>query len=299
MYNIENQIDNEIIPLFNASLSLFPNNKSNVLTFDNGKIWGSGSIPWVLLKYMELNENIVIDTDKTNNGRILKSSCEIKDSIVENFNNITIKEKIKQNKINHYKAQNIIKNIAENKIIPLLKKKDLYQSQIANELGIGRKCKYNDLNNRIVANLMDNLCYQGIIKKWKDQRHTKFKVISNKQYELLPFVNNEKAKSKGEALAAEFFTIYKINFVQQKTFKGCKHKRYLPFDFYLEKYNLLIEIQGLQHFEFIPFFHETIENFKLQRKRDKIKRIFAEENEIELLTIRYDEDIFNALKKYF
>ena len=65
----------------------------------------------------------------------------------------------------------------------------------------------------------------------------------------------------------------------------------MPFDFYLNKYNICIEVQGEQHYKPVGFgnikFKKSIENFILQRKRDKIKENYCKENNIGLLKISY------------
>lgn len=70
----------------------------------------------------------------------------------------------------------------------------------------------------------------------------------------------------------------------EKTFAGCKYKNKLEFDFYLPKYNALIEYDGSHHFESIKYFGGN-EALKLVQKRDKIKNEFSVKNNIPLLRI--------------
>lgn len=56
-------------------------------------------------------------------------------------------------------------------------------------------------------------------------------------------------ESKGEKGVAEFLDSIEVEFETQKRFPDCKHKRRLPFDFYLPDYDALIEFDGQQHFE--------------------------------------------------
>lgn len=76
-----------------------------------------------------------------------------------------------------------------------------------------------------------------------------------------------------------------FDFCTQKTFKDCQYRNPLPFDFYLEEYNLCIEYDGEQHFE--PRFGE--EEFEKTVVRDKIKTEFCNKNGITLLRIPYWE----------
>ena len=92
--------------------------------------------------------------------------------------------------------------------------------------------------------------------------------------------------SRGESRIQKFLKKNKIAFVPQKTFSDCKHLKVLPFDFYLPKYNLLIEFQGAQHYRPVEVFGGK-EAFIGQKHRDKIKKEFAKKNDIVLLAISY------------
>jgi hypothetical protein len=43
-------------------------------------------------------------------------------------------------------------------------------------------------------------------------------------------------------------------------------KNHLPFDFYLKKYNAVIEYNGLQHYEFFEYFHKTEDEFEKRKE---------------------------------
>jgi len=96
--------------------------------------------------------------------------------------------------------------------------------------------------------------------------------------------------SHGENEIEKILNNKNILFETQKKFKNCKDKYYLPFDFYLPEYNLCIEFDGIQHFKPIDYFGGE-EKFKLQQKRDSIKNIYCKENNINLLRIKYNENI--------
>ena len=59
----------------------------------------------------------------------------------------------------------------------------------------------------------------------------------------------------------------------------------LFFDFYIPSYKLAIEIQGIQHYEFVEFFHEDRHGLRKQRLKDNIKREWALHNNINILEI--------------
>ncbi len=77
-----------------------------------------------------------------------------------------------------------------------------------------------------------------------------------------------------------------IEYRYQKRFKDCNHKASLPFDFYLPNYNILIEFDGIQHFEPISIWGGE-KALNSQRKRDKIKNEFAAENKYNLIRISH------------
>jgi very-short-patch-repair endonuclease len=66
---------------------------------------------------------------------------------------------------------------------------------------------------------------------------------------------------------------------------------YLYADIYIPSLNLAIEYDGEQHFKFIPFFHKTIEKFHEQQQRDILKNKLLKENHINLIRIKYNEEI--------
>ena len=59
----------------------------------------------------------------------------------------------------------------------------------------------------------------------------------------------------------------------------------LSLDFYLPQRKIAFEIQGEQHSEMNPFFHDSIEDFEKQLHRDEIKELFCELNNIKLIKL--------------
>ena len=82
-----------------------------------------------------------------------------------------------------------------------------------------------------------------------------------------------------------------IKYESEKTFNDClspKNNK-LPFDFYLQDYNLIIEFDGQHHFK--PIWS----NFETIKLHDKIKNEYCRNNKIELIRISYLEQ--NNLKQ--
>lgn len=96
-------------------------------------------------------------------------------------------------------------------------------------------------------------------------------------------------RSKGEVLIEQFLVAHNIKYETQKMFANCKHVFALKYDFYLPDMNLLIEFDGLQHYQFVKRFHKVEENFLQTQLRDKIKTNFAKDNNIALHRITYKE----------
>lgn len=88
-------------------------------------------------------------------------------------------------------------------------------------------------------------------------------------------------------------TKYDIQYKPQYSFNDCKDQRALPFDFYLPKYNLLIEYDGQQHYRPVNFGgisdEEAYENFKITQLHDSIKNNYCDVHNIPLLRIPYWE----------
>lgn len=101
-------------------------------------------------------------------------------------------------------------------------------------------------------------------------------------------------ESKGEKLIAKILDDNTIQYTSQKTFNDCrsiKQNRKFPFDFYLPKYNLIIEYDGEQHFEPIIFRGTTKKqankNFKQVQINDATKNEYCLKNNVNLLRIPY------------
>lgn len=100
-----------------------------------------------------------------------------------------------------------------------------------------------------------------------------------------------KIKSKGELFIANWLNQNVINFEVQKSFIGCKNVLPLRYDFYLPKHNMLIEYDGEPHFREVAYLGGKI-GYELRQINDKLKTIYAANNDIKLLRIPYTERKF-------
>lgn len=63
----------------------------------------------------------------------------------------------------------------------------------------------------------------------------------------------------------------------------------LRVDFFLPKENLIIEYNGIQHYEEVKYFHKKDNGFEKQKKRDRKLKKWCKDNGVKLLTIKYTE----------
>ena len=129
--------------------------------------------------------------------------------------------------------------------------------------------------------------------------HTKIKIICPKHGEFLQkpnaHLNGNGCPICNESKGEKEIRKYKnIKYKPQKTFYNCNYKYVLRFDFYLPEYNLCVEYNGIQHYIPIDFFG-GIKTFNINKARFEIKKKFCKENNIDLLVIKYDENIIEKL----
>lgn len=104
---------------------------------------------------------------------------------------------------------------------------------------------------------------------------------------------------RNEQVIINYLNNKNINFICQfKITKPFEGRNYIEIDFYLPDYNLFIEYNGKQHYVPIEYFGGEIA-FKNRVKRDENLRNYCKENNINLLEIRYDQNIEEKLDEYF
>jgi protein-arginine kinase activator protein McsA len=96
--------------------------------------------------------------------------------------------------------------------------------------------------------------------------------------------------SHGEREVRMCLDSHGIEYTEQYKFKDCVLKSHLPFDFYIPHINTVIEYHGIQHYEYIEFFHKNHNGFLYQLERDRIKRTYCSNNNIDYVAIRYNCD---------
>jgi hypothetical protein len=228
---------------------------------------------------------------------------------------LTTEEFIKKaNKIhnNKYDYSKSIYNKAQDKIIIICPiHGEFIQSAYHHLYGSGcYECKKEKIGNlkrsskeQFIekANKVHNNKYDYSLAKYVNN-HTKIKIICKEHgiFEMQPLMHLQgqackfckQTDSRGVLKIKDFFNKNNIKYSIEKKFSDCKGKVHrLPFDFYLQKYNLLIEFQGSQHY-FVKWSYKAFNDTQVT---DQIKRDYCQKNGINLLEISYKD--FNRIEE--
>lgn len=95
--------------------------------------------------------------------------------------------------------------------------------------------------------------------------------------------NCNRSISKGERRILEYLENHNIQFEKEAQFPWQSHKAY-RYDYYLPKYNLIIEYHDIQHYEETNFLHSSLTT---NQEHDQIKLTEALENGYNYLIIPY------------
>ena len=99
-------------------------------------------------------------------------------------------------------------------------------------------------------------------------------------------------KSVGEVEIFKWLSEHAIPFETQKVIPNenmfCK-RHYLTVDFYLPDLNLIIEMNGEQHYQYVEHFHTKDWTLEDQQIRDDTLRAYCKTHKISLLEIKYDK----------
>ncbi len=104
--------------------------------------------------------------------------------------------------------------------------------------------------------------------------------------------------SKGELQIESWLKYKSITYESQKRFDSCKNIKELPFDFFLPEYNILIEYDGIQHYEPVNTFGGE-KAFIKTKHNDSIKTNWALNSKYNLIRISYKDSIEKTLQEIF
>jgi hypothetical protein len=141
------------------------------------------------------------------------------------------------------------------------------------------------------------LCYSNKIIQWKCKKCKNiWKSTINNRSRGNGCPSCAKKNSKPQQEIEKILKQMKISFKKEHRFVDCKNKRTLPFDFFLNSLNAMIEYQGEQHY--LPIWGKN--NFLRLEKNDKIKKIYCQKNSIPLLIIPYYNKniLFNIIRDF-
>lgn len=93
-----------------------------------------------------------------------------------------------------------------------------------------------------------------------------------------------KRQSNLEYIVEQYLITKGIQYSTQKRFPWCREKRMLPFDFYLEDYNTVIEVNGAQHYYENANFTMSL---KEQKERDQYKEQKCVDNGVNYVAIPF------------
>lgn len=109
-----------------------------------------------------------------------------------------------------------------------------------------------------------------------------------------PKCANEQLESKAISNIKQLLFEYNINYTQEKTFEDCKNINLLPFDFYIESLDLLIEYDGEFHYKGWGNNYKLVES---QQIRDNIKTQYAIKNH-NFIRVSYKDDYLGIIEEY-
>lgn len=109
-------------------------------------------------------------------------------------------------------------------------------------------------------------------------------------------INKANGRSSGEIATEQWLNNHNIQFDTEYIFDELKgiNDGYLRFDFKIRDKPILIEFQGIQHYQPVDFFGGE-EQFKIQKIHDELKRNYCKANNYKLIEIPYNYD---TLDKY-
>lgn len=117
-------------------------------------------------------------------------------------------------------------------------------------------------------------------------------IYNNKEYkiDIAKFARRKKGNSSKphRELKDKLKEKYSLDIiVEEFPLPGLKPKLYA--DFFLPNRNIIYEIDGRQHYEYVPFFHKNKLAFAKAKARDKRKEDWCYQNDITLIRINYDK----------
>ena len=78
--------------------------------------------------------------------------------------------------------------------------------------------------------------------------------------------------------------LYPFDKITKEYYVNYKNTR-LFFDYFINSLRVLVECDGEQHYKYISHFHNSIEDFYAQKRRDNLKIEWAEKNDLTIMRV--------------
>lgn len=104
-------------------------------------------------------------------------------------------------------------------------------------------------------------------------------------------------ESKHEKLIKRWLQTTDYKFEPQKVFPDLRYQNSLRCDFYIEQFNLIIEFDGIQHFEPVEAWG-GVEKFLKVQARDRVKNEYCTKKRINLLRMKDGQNVVYEIQKF-
>jgi len=158
-----------------------------------------------------------------------------------------------------------------------------------------------DIFVRQVSNMpINEINYKSQFETWFQDCGASF----YQQFDLTSEINGN--ESKGEQITRELIErILGKPFIKERPewLRESNRSRCLELDGYNQDLNIAFEYQGEQHYSFIPLFHQKIDDFEKQQRRDNLKAEICAQREVKLIQVPYTrrgdrQFIIDELRKF-
>lgn len=114
-----------------------------------------------------------------------------------------------------------------------------------------------------------------------------------------PACSHKVRKSKLSLNVNKLLEELNLEYTEEKTFDWLKNKNKMYLDFYIPEYNLAIEVQGAQHFIYIPNFHYTKDDLINLQNRDLLKYELCKKHNLNIIYFADFKDRMLIPDNYF
>lgn len=149
------------------------------------------------------------------------------------------------------------------------------------------------LNVRIITIMPKKLTTEEWINKARIKHGDKY------DYSKVKYNGTSCSSSKGEEEVCNILLSNGIKFIREYTIQvpnEINTSGHAYIDFYLPEYNTFVEYNGIQHYNPKMAFGGSFK-FERQQARDEYVRQYCKDNNIKLIEIRYDEDVWEVLTR--